>query len=240
MRALAASRMPSDPSRMKATEDRRAREFVRDLDAALKRVLAQVTPTSTPADIQRIVDNEFAGFTPAAKEKVLKWVQDTEQRAILRSEQLLKASGIPTGAILGPALPLPKDIRDALDIGVQQEIDSLTADVKKKLTASLIDGLQAGEGAKDLGKRVAEDLAMDRTRAELIARTETMRAFNTTAVEAYKKAEVSKVMFFAASDERTCDQCGALHTKVFDIPDAPSLPIHPRCRCTYLPVGDEA
>ena len=230
-----------DPSGLRATEDRRAREIGRELDALLKRVLAQVNAESTPADIKHVVDVELAGYRYEVKDKILGWVEDTQRRSVLRSRQLLKASGVQVGAILGPA-GLPQDVRDRITANVESEIDSMSADLKKQLTSSLLEGLEAGEGARDLSKRVAGDLAMDRNRAELIARTETMRAFNDTAVAQYRTADVEKVQWWAAIDDRTCDVCGdfgGYHGKIFDIDKAPECPAHPRCRCVLLPVIDE-
>jgi len=230
-----------DPSGLRATEDRRAREIDRELDALLKKVLAQVDADSTPADIKRIVDVELAGYRYEVKDKVLDWVEDTQRRSVIRSRKLLRAAGVGVGAILGPA-GLPEDVRDRIAANVESEIDSLSDDVKKKLTSSLLEGLEAGEGARDLGKRVAGDLAMERERAELIARTETMRAFNDSAVAQYRAADVEKVQWWAAIDDRTCDVCGDMggyHGKIFDIDKAPPCPAHPRCRCVLLPVIPE-
>jgi hypothetical protein len=37
-------------------------------------------------------------------------------------------------------------------------------------------------------------------------------------------------------DEKICEDCLALDGKTFDIDKAPTLPIHPNCRCCYVPV----
>lgn len=51
--------------------------------------------------------------------------------------------------------------------------------------------------------------------------------------------QVTKVQWWAAEDERTCETCGANHEKEYDIDKAPILPCHPGCRCTWLPVIDD-
>lgn len=68
--------------------------------------------------------------------------------------------------------------------------------------------------------------------------TETMHVLSESSKEGYKAAGVKKIQFWAAEDERTCDQCGKLHGKIYDFDSAPVLSLPPNCRCTYLPVMD--
>lgn len=227
----------ADPSGLRRTEDRRAAEMQADLERLIRRVLDRLSPDSSPMAVQRIVDAELAGYSSGTRQKVIEWVQDTEQRSVLRGEQLLKASGVSIGARLGPR-ELPKDLRERIEINIANEIDSLTADVKKALTRSLIDGMEAGEGSRVLTKRLQEDLAMPRVRADLIARTETMRAYNDASKAQYERYGIKRVEWLAAIDERTCPTCGALNGRQWPIDKAPPCPAHPRCRCVLLPCVD--
>lgn len=53
--------------------------------------------------------------------------------------------------------------------------------------------------------------------------------------EIFKTIGVKKYKFYAREDERTCEECGALHGKVFPMTayqiGVTASPIHPRCRC---------
>jgi SPP1 gp7 family putative phage head morphogenesis protein len=121
-----------------------------------------------------------------------------------------------------------------------KEISDTTLD---KLKITLAEGVEAGESIPKLASRVSAvyDEAKG-TRAEKIARTETISASNQGALQAYKQSGViEKKEFYAALDERVCDECMALHKEVVGIDenfsngiDAP--PVHPNCRCTILPV----
>lgn len=66
-----------------------------------------------------------------------------------------------------------------------------------------------------------------------------MHYLNEASRKGYKDAGVQKVQFWAAEDERTCETCGAMHEKIYPIEKAPILPLHPHCRCTWLPVLEE-
>lgn len=227
-----------DPSGLQRTEDRRAREMQRDLDALMKRIIEQLPPGASAEDVRRIVDRELASYSTEARAKVIAWVQDTENRAVIRSRQVLKAAGVRGDAVLGPTGEISPELRARIEINVEAEIDSLSADAKKVLTRSLIDGMTAGEGARVLARRISDDMAMPRQRAELIARTETMRAFNDASKEQYARYGIERVEWLATPDERTCSVCGALHGRSWPLGKEPPCPAHPRCRCVILPVTD--
>ena len=58
-----------------------------------------------------------------------------------------------------------------------------------------------------------------------------------TRMEIYKANSkyIQKLKFMATLDRRTCTVCGALDGKLFDIDEAPQLPIHYNCRCVLVP-----
>lgn len=242
MRALAARVDQRDPSRLKATEKRRASEAVKDLNTALQSVVERVAygNITDPKQLQEVVDEELERYESLASNKHDAWLMDTVRRSILFSEQLLKTAGVKAVAAgLGPR-GIPQKLSDALVINVHNQIGSLTASVKAKVSAALIEGVEAGEGARPLAKRVSEATGMERSRAELIARTETMRAYNEVSQDQFERYGVEKVEWLAAMDERTCPVCGKHHGREFPINDHPEIPAHPNCRCILLPVIEEA
>lgn len=124
------------------------------------------------------------------------------------------------------------------------------------LTSTLAEGINSGEGVNLLAKRISAvfDTATD-SRSLLIARTESSRATNFAAVEAYKQSGVvAKKKWFTALDEMTCDLCASMHGKTiavdanffdkgdssqgyqFEYDDVGQPPLHPRCRCTVIPI----
>jgi len=110
------------------------------------------------------------------------------------------------------------------------------------LRRSLAEGFKAGESMPQLTKRV-NTLYNQRYKrhAGTVARTETIRASNYGALQGYNEAGVEKVEFYVSLDERTCEECEALSGKYFKPDEADGLiPVHPNCRCTFLPVIPEA
>lgn len=118
---------------------------------------------------------------------------------------------------------------------IWRNMDKLLVNLKNTLVSGMIRGKSITEMALEL------DELMNRGfhNAHRLVRTETMHYLNASSLQAYKDCGVKYVQFWAALDERTCTQCGTLlHGRIFEIDKAPVLPIHPNCRCCYLPVID--
>jgi HK97 family phage portal protein len=106
--------------------------------------------------------------------------------------------------------------------------------------------------------------AYDRDRAEMIARTETIRSSNAGTQEAWRMAGISRKRWYASIDGRQCPWCEQMHNDYGPGTDGISMtqtfvnegtmleagektmtvtytdvyypPLHPRCRCTILAV----
>ena len=106
------------------------------------------------------------------------------------------------------------------------------------LAQSLAEGYAEGEGIPQLSKRVKGvfEFCSD-YRAERIARTETIQASAQGTIIGYKEWGVGRVQFFAATDERTCEDCMALHEQEFPVGESEGIiTVHVNCRCRWLPV----
>jgi SPP1 gp7 family putative phage head morphogenesis protein len=145
-------------------------------------------------------------------------------------------SALTVGAKLTPG---PIDWR-ALDVLKARNVSLMTklgADLNAGIIEGLTEGLMQGESIPHLAKRLQNAVqVIGRTRAETIARTETMYCVNEGSKIRYAQAGVSKVKILVGLDERTCGECEPLHGNVYEIGSEPQLPIHPRCRCCYSPV----
>lgn len=73
-------------------------------------------------------------------------------------------------------------------------------------------------------------------RANMIARTETVRLSNLGAVENYKENDVKKIRWISAVSERTCSQCIDMNGKILPVNSGMLPPVHSDCRCTVTPV----
>ena len=78
-------------------------------------------------------------------------------------------------------------------------------------------------------------------RAEILARTETIKAANEGALDNYEKnMVVERVQWIAAISDRTCDECASMNGQIFELKNAHGLiPRHCACRCCFAPItGD--
>ena len=116
---------------------------------------------------------------------------------------------------------------------------SVIADLKAALQA----GMTAGEGPRELRKRI-EVLFTSRTKAGAmrIARTESARAQMQGSLEAWKQSGVVTGKIWECGGD-PCDQCaplcgermsldGAFAENSYEVVEAP--PLHPNCRCSLL------
>jgi len=91
----------------------------------------------------------------------------------------------------------------------------------------------------------------DKNRAQMIARTETIRSSNAGSEEAWRQAGIQKKQWYATLDGRQCPDCVELmeYTKINPITvggnfssgdmSLPYPPLHPNCRCTILAYFEE-
>lgn len=60
--------------------------------------------------------------------------------------------------------------------------------------------------------------------------------------EIFKELGITKYKFYSREDERTCEECGALHGMIFPVSayevGVNASPIHSHCRCWTVPIKD--
>lgn len=121
------------------------------------------------------------------------------------------------------------------------ELEGITDQMATTMTRTLADGLVQGKSplviAKEL-ERSVERLGI--SRAETIARTEIIRAHAEGQLFAMEQMGVDKVgvmvEWSTAGDDLVCPQCASLEGQVMPIAEAKGmLPLHPRCRCSWIP-----
>ena len=138
--------------------------------------------------------------------------------------------------------------KNALNYVQQTNFDSivdLTNDLKQNIRKVLYDGIyhnkSVDEIAEELLKLPLEKLPESKftlaQRAEMIAKTEYMRAYNRGAIATYKEVGITHVRIRNNGDN-ICNYCiGLANSGEFTIDEAMYLiPAHPRCKCTFEPV----
>lgn len=93
----------------------------------------------------------------------------------------------------------------------------------------------------DLYRQLQREFNVTYAQAKRLVDTEISYVLNRACIERYRAYGVQKVEILNL-DVNTCKRCEELEGRVFYLDDAPVLPIHPNCHCTYVvPVdGDDA
>lgn len=77
-------------------------------------------------------------------------------------------------------------------------------------------------------------LGVVKSRADVIARTESLRAYNTASNQYYAANGIDLVLWYATADDRTCPICNARAGRIYKRAST-NAPAHPRCRCYLAP-----
>jgi len=123
------------------------------------------------------------------------------------------------------------------------ELEGVTAAMDQQLSRILANGLAQGSSPATMAREMSKSIgALSRTRAEVIARTETISAHAEGQLDAFDRLGVEEVgieaEWMTAGDERVCPLCGELDGVVMPIDDARGLiPRHPNCRCSWSPAS---
>jgi SPP1 gp7 family putative phage head morphogenesis protein len=107
--------------------------------------------------------------------------------------------------------------------------EKLTADAEFELRYTIMNGLMSGKGAQGIAKQIRDMGDEYYDRAEIIARTEGMRAMNQGRLGAYHEAGVEEVAWIAS--DLACPECRPMDGQIFKLGEQPEIPLHPQCRC---------
>ena len=123
---------------------------------------------------------------------------------------------------------------------IWRDINGMTARLKQELLVSMLTG-RSGEKTARIFR---EQFGVNAFCARRIVRTESAYVANAAQAQAYDEAGIERYRFIATLDSRTCECCGALDGKVFDLAKAKAgtnyPPMHPFCRSTTIAdFGDE-
>lgn len=169
-------------------------------------------------------------------------------RGVLHANHRLKAGGYqPPDVELRDAFTQPIHKR-TLGIFYRRQYDRLQGvneAMNNQLSRVLTEGMLAGEGPRDIARTMTDVVdTVGITRANTIARTEVVHAYNEAALNRYERilgstAKVTAVVeLVTAGDDRVCSECESLEGVIYTIREAHNVvPVHPNCRCVWLPLS---
>jgi SPP1 gp7 family putative phage head morphogenesis protein len=205
----------------------------------------------------RVIENNTLGWANT-------FITDTYKRGIQRARYEMKKAGydVPTigatgGVEVSFGLPMNITNVELLYSRVYSELKGITDDMSKQISIVLSQGMADGDNPRVIARKLnavikggGADLGIydtlgrfipARRRAQIMARTEIVRAHHTAMVSEYSQwSEVLEyeiqAELFTAGDNRVCSICNGMAGNTYTLDEARNLiPIHPQCRCILLP-----
>ena len=127
-------------------------------------------------------------------------------------------------------MPADKSALSVLKARSLTGLKGITDEMSKSIMQEITDGMLRGDSPRDVARAISERVdAVGINRANALARTETMKAYNTGATTRYKQRGVSEQEWLATTSERTCDYCSSMDGRTFPLDDSPDMPAHVNC-----------
>lgn len=256
--------------------NRRFTSFNRTVIAAL-RILDNPALTVNAFDVDPIQLRAYIAFFQLEIDELIlgSWQERYQHRAyqlaINRATAALQAQGFRTtiteadilaGRSIGSFTDIPSLGLSALDVAalpIHQEtleflftrsfesLEGLTATMARDVRTILFNGVEQGQGVNELIRQINERVKVGRSRASLIARTETIQAYQRGTINQVQLAsefldEPVKVRWLTVRDSKVRHLHAKWHGKVMTQENArKNISISPwNCRCGLAPVIKEA
>ena len=223
--------------------------------------IAENTQKSIDTEVKEIPQQFVDGFIDVMKRKEADWIILSGSQSLPVMAEIVGESGRLTSAAMGVSFDLSSDeIVASIRTNSFKFAKSISRTASNRVMETILASRETGATIKELRNSLREEFdGWTKHRAEMVARTETIRASNSGAKTVYKKAGVTKIRWLAVDD--SCPYCLALQDKGdFPIDDpfveeggsleiddekTPPLvanyeaietpPAHPNCRCAIVP-----
>lgn len=227
-----------DPTGLKAVEARNMSEISRSMDKLISSVLrhAREWHITDPEAIRRLVEREAEPWGAVAKRIAYTRIASAQMAGRYRADALLKVLGIKVDESSPLRRASARTILERHAALSDSDMDALVAEVRQKLTRSLMDITTEQLSAKESGLRIKEDTKGVRNHAEQIASARTLNPFREQLKDDYKLVGVDMVEWFAQKDGLACKECRGRDGKHYPLDKVPET--HLRCRCMLVPYTD--
>jgi SPP1 gp7 family putative phage head morphogenesis protein len=188
---------------------------------------------------------ELAPISGAASGWQNKYVRASYSVGVTHADRSLRAIGVdPPPGVLAQTLNQPIHVEKLQLLFSRNfnELQGITNATAQQLSRIVTEGLATGQSPRTVARAITNTInTLSRNRSLVLARTETIRSHATATLTRFRQSGVETVRGFAefatARDARVCPDCDALEGKKFTLDEAASIiPVHPNCRCVWLPV----
>lgn len=196
------------------------------------------------------------------------YVRSSYTRALADADRRLREAGVDVAdADVATVInaPIHERTLQRLYTRTFENLEGITDDTARILREELTRGLAEGVNPRTVARRLTGEIrTISRTRAEVLARTETINAYTESTLTRFEQVGVGRVTVSAewqtAGDQRVCPICETLEGQTFTVREArtetfefdasaedviDSLageypvkpPTHVQCRCALLPAA---
>lgn len=232
---------------LRTTEDVTVTQLNRILDASFNRLIrrtrAQLRNPVPGVDRNLSLLQEFRELIPAfrpdrtdAYDRVLRsLLRSSENQGITVARTLTKVVQ-PDRRRIDVSIPLDATIAAAAQAKgyLRRHGETFATTAAETVAQGIAEGRPTDAMINDLRSR----LGVVKSRADVIARTESLRAYNAASNTYYAANGINLVMWYATSDDRTCPICNARAGRIYKRANT-IAPCHPRCRCYLAPWDPE-
>lgn len=211
-----------------------------DARAELEQFMAEGSLTPSDVVFYRNLIAETDRVAAAVQLQAAKWNDETIAAAQEAGYRTVSPTVVPQRALKALS-------SGSLDL-ITQTSQGIRDAIRQEIALGILEGLPASEVRKRILATGLTNIPFWPSveyRAGVIARTETMRAYNSGIVDGIASTGASFVRWLTAPDEAVCPICLPREGVVFRLadvvndpyPDAeplPEIPAHPRCRCTVV------
>lgn len=232
---------------LRRTEDVTITQLNRILDNSFNRLIRrtriQLRSGTPAADRNVALLQEFRQLIPAfrpdrtdAYDRVLRsLLRSSEGRGITVARELLRDIA-PERRRIDVSIPLEATVAAAAQArGYLRRHGEQFATTATELVAQ---GIAEGRSTDAITQDLRLRLGVVKSRADVIARTESLRAYAAASNQYYAANGIDLVLFYTTSDDRSCTVCAARAGRIYKRSEI-KVPLHPRCRCTLSPWDTE-
>jgi SPP1 gp7 family putative phage head morphogenesis protein len=194
--------------------------------------------------IRAATQSEILGSPGYAGSWQNKYVAQAVTKGVRDAYDLMRRAGRDVTLTLTIDADVGRAAQRRADFVAQRSYDELAgidADMAASMQEIIQQGLLDGLSPQQIARQLDQELDIGRTRARVLARTETIAAHADASLDSYEEAGVggvtADVEFATAGDDAVCPQCQELSGETYSIDEARDvIPVHPNCRCAWLPV----
>lgn len=192
---------------------------------------------SMVAEIKKDIKNNLDSLSKSENDFLEKLLEDAASDAI--KETALKIGMVADWHILRDEF-VKRAINTPIDgKNFSSRIWENTNDLANRIYNDVLDCIRNGTRPNAIARKIKDDYGATAYQAKRLVNTELARVVSDAQLDVYKNSGVvQKVMWMATLEDNTCENCAGLDGKTFDIDKAPRQPLHPCCRCCYVPVVD--